>query len=275
MGALAEQWSSEEAGSPAARDEAARPVVALPADGHAPEASSPRWNVLAEELLAYPPRAQRIWLERHAEISSGTGADSGGRSRAYADAWLDRELESLRDRRRVVFGQSSTAQASPGRAAELRPAHEPWSDAGAVIGDPGTQPGGTPRRPERRSAACQSPERRARALREGAARPRTGAALIGPRGLRRLLPGAATLAFLVGAWFGAGALSGLHHQQPDVMPGSVKVSGGYRYDARPGDTLWSIASKLQPGSDPRPLVSRLESQLHGAPLVAGDELTLP
>jgi broad specificity phosphatase PhoE len=55
----------------------------------------------------------------------------------------------------------------------------------------------------------------------------------------------------------------------------VKVRGGYLYIARPGDTLWSIASELQPGGDPRPLVAEFEQQLHGAELVAGDELKLP
>jgi hypothetical protein len=55
----------------------------------------------------------------------------------------------------------------------------------------------------------------------------------------------------------------------------VKVSGGYLYIARPGDTLWSIASALEPGGDPRPLVAQLEQQLHGGELVAGDRLILP
>jgi hypothetical protein len=95
------------------------------------------------------------------------------------------------------------------------------------------------------------------------------------RGLRRLVPGAATLAVLVGAWFGAGALSSLQHPTLRVPAGAVKISGGYRYVARPGDTLWSIASKLEPGADPRILVADLEQQLHGAPLVAGDQLKLP
>ena len=48
-----------------------------------------------------------------------------------------------------------------------------------------------------------------------------------------------------------------------------------RVVVQPGDTLWSIASGLQPGGDPRPLVAELEQQLHGAKLVAGDRLTLP
>jgi hypothetical protein len=93
--------------------------------------------------------------------------------------------------------------------------------------------------------------------------------------LRRLLPGAATLAVLASVWLGAGALSSLHRPSLSIPAAAVKVRGGYLYIARPGDTLWSIASELQPGGDPRPLVAEFEQQLHGAELVAGDELKLP
>jgi len=93
--------------------------------------------------------------------------------------------------------------------------------------------------------------------------------------LRRLLPGAATLAVLASVWVGAGALSSLHRPALTVPAAAVKVPGGYLYVARPGDTLWSIAYELQPGGDPRPLVAQLEQQLHGAELAAGDRLILP
>ncbi len=118
-------------------------------------------------------------------------------------------------------------------------------------------------------ASCATPS----ADRAGSARSRKAASR--SRGLRRLLPGAATLVFLAGVWFGAGALSGMNRAALTVPAAAVKISGGYLYIARPGDTLWSIASKLQPGGDPRPLVAELEQQLHGAGLVAGDRLKLP
>ena len=95
------------------------------------------------------------------------------------------------------------------------------------------------------------------------------------RGLRRLLPGAATLAVLASVWLGAGALSGLQRPALTVPAAAVKVPGGYLYIARPGDTLWSIASALEPGGDPRPLVARLEQQLRGGELLVGDRLILP
>jgi Tfp pilus assembly protein FimV len=44
---------------------------------------------------------------------------------------------------------------------------------------------------------------------------------------------------------------------------------------KPGDTLWSIASRLEPSGDPRPLVAQLQSELHGATLDPGARLVLP
>ena len=93
--------------------------------------------------------------------------------------------------------------------------------------------------------------------------------------MRRLLPGVATLAVLASAWLGTGALSGLHKTTLTVPASAVKVAGGYLYVVHAGDTLWSIASKLEPGADPRPLVAELAQQLHGAQLLPGDELKLP
>ncbi len=39
---------------------------------------------------------------------------------------------------------------------------------------------------------------------------------------------------------------------------------------RPGDSLWSVASRLAPGSDPRPVVDALSEARDGAPLVPGE-----
>ena len=92
---------------------------------------------------------------------------------------------------------------------------------------------------------------------------------------RRLLPGAATVGVLVGAWLGLGSLVGLQAPKTVPIPGSTRVGSAYVYVARPGDTLWGIASAVEPGSDPRPLVAELEQQLGGAQLVPGDRLRLP
>lgn len=97
-----------------------------------------------------------------------------------------------------------------------------------------------------------------------------------PAGLRRALPVLATVAALVGMWFGADALvSAGGPPQLAHLQGSQKVAGGYAYVVRPGDTLWSIAARLDPSGDPRPLVDRLAGELHGAALQPGEVLVVP
>ncbi|HLI15069.1 MAG TPA: LysM domain-containing protein [Acidimicrobiales bacterium] len=88
---------------------------------------------------------------------------------------------------------------------------------------------------------------------------------------RSAVAGLATLGALVGLWFGAGALRSL-----GARPAASQVGGGScRYVVREGDTLWSIATRAEPGGDPRPLVDRLAAQVHGAVLLAGSELAVP
>jgi hypothetical protein len=66
---------------------------------------------------------------------------------------------------------------------------------------------------------------------------------------------------------------------PLVVPGRATpaaAAGGTRlYVVQPGDTLWSIARQLHPQDDPRPVVDRLASQLHGGSLQVGQRLVLP
>jgi hypothetical protein len=271
VGALAEQWFNDDAGH--------EPVAVRGLSVHGTDEESigntagPGWNVLAEEIVAYPPRSKRIWLERKYEDLGGQPERDGLRGRAYADAWLDRELASLRDRRRAAL-ESHTSLTAARRANQALVSWTPC--ANHLVGDPATPGAAVRTRDGQTSTVRSSPARRARAVQATAARPRTGAALIGPRGLRRLLPGAATLAVLVGTWFGIGAVAtSAHRVSIDRIPGSVPVHGGFRYVAQPGDTLWSIASRVEPGADPRPLVDELEVQLGGRSLQPGDPLILP
>ena len=75
MGALAEKrWDGDYLTDGAAP---ARRLRSLETERPAGADSSPSWNVLAEELVSYPPRHQRIWLEASVEPP-----------RSYADAWL-------------------------------------------------------------------------------------------------------------------------------------------------------------------------------------------
>jgi LysM repeat protein len=45
----------------------------------------------------------------------------------------------------------------------------------------------------------------------------------------------------------------------------------------PGDTLWSIAEEIAPGTDPRDVVDALQSLnlLDGGVLMVGEELAIP
>ncbi len=52
-------------------------------------------------------------------------------------------------------------------------------------------------------------------------------------------------------------------------------SVGRVYIVRPGDTLWSIAERISPGSDPRPLVDELTASLKGDQLQVGERLVVP
>lgn len=47
------------------------------------------------------------------------------------------------------------------------------------------------------------------------------------------------------------------------------------YIVQPGDTLWSIAARLDPGGDPRPLVERLAFENGGPRLRAGEMIAVP
>ena len=47
------------------------------------------------------------------------------------------------------------------------------------------------------------------------------------------------------------------------------------YVVRPGDTLWTIARRIQPAGDVRPLVDALASQRDGKPLQPGERIVVP
>ena len=57
--------------------------------------------------------------------------------------------------------------------------------------------------------------------------------------------------------------------------GLTGVADGPVYIVQPGDTFWSIARRLDPGGDPRPVVDRLVAAHGGATLHVGERLPLP
>jgi hypothetical protein len=57
--------------------------------------------------------------------------------------------------------------------------------------------------------------------------------------------------------------------------GEPPLAAGQVYVVQPGDTLWSIASRVVPDGDPRPVVAQLEGQTGSDHLVPGEHVHLP
>jgi len=55
---------------------------------------------------------------------------------------------------------------------------------------------------------------------------------------------------------------------------AVQLHAG-TYVVRPGDSLWSIAQRVDPTGDPRPIVSQLASELGTYSVVPGEQVTIP
>ena len=87
---------------------------------------------------------------------------------------------------------------------------------------------------------------------------------------RRVVAVAVGLAALAMAGKAGAALGGSPHAVPERRPAASSPSV-----VRPGDSLWSIAARLEPGHDPRPVVDALAATRGGAPLVPGEVVTLP
>jgi len=62
-----------------------------------------------------------------------------------------------------------------------------------------------------------------------------------------------------------------------AAPSSSGASHPGRHDVRVGETLWSIAERAYPTSDPRDAVYRIEqaNDIHSADIAAGQVLVLP
>lgn len=102
---------------------------------------------------------------------------------------------------------------------------------------------------------------------------------------RRLAVATSTLAGLVLVAATAGvALGGSPLAAPERRPASVSTFDAATVDAgadvatvvvHPGDTLWTIVTRLAPADDPRPLVDELSEARDGAPLQVGERIRLP
>ncbi|HEX3947576.1 MAG TPA: LysM peptidoglycan-binding domain-containing protein [Acidimicrobiales bacterium] len=89
---------------------------------------------------------------------------------------------------------------------------------------------------------------------------------------RRLALGALVVGLLVALAFPISALGG----QPVPAASAAGTSGaGTVYVVQPGDTLWSIASRIDGNGNPRPLVEALTAKLGSATVVPGEHIDIP
>jgi hypothetical protein len=74
----------------------------------------------------------------------------------------------------------------------------------------------------------------------------------------------------------AGAALGGSLAAPERRPaGAVSTAsstGSRNTVVRPGDSLWSVAARLAPGTDPRPVVDALAEARHGTVLMPGETI---
>jgi len=72
--------------------------------------------------------------------------------------------------------------------------------------------------------------------------------------------------------FPLGGSGGASHTTGSVSAAQIH---GSTYTVRAGDTLWSIAERIDPTGDPRPLVSQMAAQLGSYNVVPGELVTVP
>ncbi len=91
---------------------------------------------------------------------------------------------------------------------------------------------------------------------------------------RRLVAALIVVGLASALWAGLGALGGAltvsERSSPLGGAGADPV-----YVVQPGDTLWTLARRLDPGGDPRPLVDSLVASRGGATLQVGERISLP
>ncbi len=77
---------------------------------------------------------------------------------------------------------------------------------------------------------------------------------------------------LVGLALPLGGTGGRSHPTGSVPAGT---GGPLEYTVQPGDSLWSIAQRVDPAADPRPLVAELAHRTGSEVVVPGQRISVP
>ena len=148
---------------------------------------------------------------------------------------------------------------------------DPAAQVGVVPGRVRPAPAVRPLRIPEQERRC----RRARPTRAGCVSGRPAGRRSAATRRRRLVLGtvaAGLLAALALPWSGTGG-------RPLATPGPAQAGNALAphavYVVRAGDTLWSIAERLDPTGDPRPVVAQLSAQLDSDTVVPGERVVLP
>ena len=82
------------------------------------------------------------------------------------------------------------------------------------------------------------------------------------------------LAQLIQAGIGGGPLTATGAAATSGSAAMIPA-GTREYVVQPGDTLWSIAARVDTKGDERPLVDALDQELHGQSLFPGEQIAIP
>jgi LysM repeat protein len=92
---------------------------------------------------------------------------------------------------------------------------------------------------------------------------------------RRLLLGATAAGILVALALPWGGAGGHTLATPGPVLAGATVAHHTVYVVQPGDTLWTIAERLDPDADPRSVVAELQAQIGTDTVQPGERLQLP
>jgi hypothetical protein len=95
---------------------------------------------------------------------------------------------------------------------------------------------------------------------------------VSPEVRRRRTVLAVAVLCILGLALPLGGTGGRSHAPGSASAGTLHP---VEYTVQPGDSLWSIAARVDPSGDPRPLVAEMASQLGSDTVQPGERITVP